>query len=393
VFDKYGVRATPTVMLFAPDGSEVDWHVGYGPPPEKYQERIDNSLKGVDTFKSLSGLYAKDPKNLEVLFKLAGKQDDLYRTEKAAEFYRQIIALDPEGKGGTTDYQGEKVSFTQYAEFNLGAGAMSARPPDPAVLQAFIKKYPSGAMVKDAYMQLSRAYYAQTAPKDQAAVFYAEYAGKYPQDIPALTAWVLRILLDKEPVDKGIELALKVLELQKAAPRPAGGAPAEKAVPMVPGASMALNLGRLYGLKGDKAKALETVDAAAKDIGDNARMIPTVAQAYLDIGAEDKALALYGPEFAKKNEANATALSGYASFWTRQDKNMDGALAAAQKAVALAGDVYANWMTLANVHLRMKNAAEAVKAADKALEVAPAAGKAVVQKQVELLKARAAAIK
>ena len=51
-------------MLFAPDGSEVDWHVGYGPPPEKYQEQVEKSLKGVDTFKSLSDQYAKNPKNL-----------------------------------------------------------------------------------------------------------------------------------------------------------------------------------------------------------------------------------------------------------------------------------------------------------------------------------------
>jgi tetratricopeptide (TPR) repeat protein len=379
-------------MLFAPDGSEVDWHVGYGPPPEKYQEQVEKSLKGVDTFKSLSDQYAKNPKNLEVIFKLAGKQDDLYRTEKAAELYRQVVALDPEGKGGTTDFQGEKVSYAQYAEFNLGSTAASARPPDPAPMTAFIKKYKAGAMVKEAYMRLSRAYYAQAASKGDAAKFYQEYVGLYPQDVPAMTAWVQRILLDKEPVDKGIELALKVIEAQKAAPRPSG-APAEKAVPIVPGAAMVLNLGRLYALKGDKAKALETVDAAAKDIGDNARMVPTIAQAYLDIEAGDKALAIYGPDFAKNNEANATALSGYASFWSRQDKNLESALAAAQKSVSLAGDVPANWLTLGNVYLRMKNAAEAVKAADKALEVAPEAQKAMIQKQVETLKSRAAAIK
>ena len=36
VFTRYAVMATATVMVLDPDGSEVDWFVGYGPPPEKF---------------------------------------------------------------------------------------------------------------------------------------------------------------------------------------------------------------------------------------------------------------------------------------------------------------------------------------------------------------------
>ena len=398
MFEKYGIRATPTVVLFDPDGSMVDWHVGYDPPAEKYLEQIEKSLKGIDTFKSLSDQYAKDPENLDVIFKLAGKQNDLYRTEKAAELYKQIVALDPEGKGGMTEYGGgrgeapEKVSYTQYAEFNIGTAALSSRPPDPAALQAFIKKYPEGLIVRDSYQRLSGVYYQRTASKEEAAKFYEEFAGRFPKLISPLTAWVQRILQDKEPVDRGIELALKAIEMQKAAPRPTGAA-AERAMPMIPGASMSLNLGRLYGLKGEKAKAVETIDAAAAESGDNARMIPSIAQAYIDIGAEDKALALYGPEFVKKNIGRAASLSPYASFWARQEKNLDSALEAAKKAVELGPENPMGWITLGTVYVKLKNAAEAVKAADKALEVAPPAQKAVIQRQVDQIKSQAAAIK
>ena len=52
---------------------------------------------------------------------------------------------------GTTEYQKEQVSYTEYAEFNLGSGAVRTRPPDPAPLLAFVKKYPEGVMVKNAY--------------------------------------------------------------------------------------------------------------------------------------------------------------------------------------------------------------------------------------------------
>jgi tetratricopeptide (TPR) repeat protein len=373
----------------------IDWFVGYSPPPEKYKAQVEQALKGIDTFQSLSAAYAKDPKNVEVLFKLAGKQDALSRTDKAAELYKQIVALDPEGKAGAADYQGEKASYTELAEFNLGLAALVARPParpDPEPLRAFTKKYPDARIVKDAYLRLSSVFYLRAAPQDQAAKFYEEYVGRFPQDVPALSAWVQRIIQDKWPIDKGIELALKAIEIQKASPPPPPGTK-PPAVPMMPGASMSLNLGRLYALKGDKAKALETVDAAAKEIGDNARMIPAIAQAYLDIGAEDKALAIYGPEFLKKNIGNAAQLGPYASFWTRQEKNLESALEAAKKAVELAPDNPMGWTTLGNVYLRMKNAAEAVKAADKAVEVAPAAQKAIVQRLADQIKSKAASIK
>jgi tetratricopeptide (TPR) repeat protein len=98
------------------------------------------------------------------------------------------------------------------------------------------------------------------------------------------------------------------------------------------------------------------IDEAAKSAGDNTRTISSIAQAYLDISAEDKALALYGPEFLNKNIGTAAVLGPYASFWTRQDKNLDSALIAAKKAVEVAPDGYAGWVTLANVYLKLKDA-------------------------------------
>ena len=65
--------ATPTVMVLDKDGSEIDWHVGYGPPPDKFLERLEKTVKGIDTYKILSERYAKEPKNIEVVFKLAKK--------------------------------------------------------------------------------------------------------------------------------------------------------------------------------------------------------------------------------------------------------------------------------------------------------------------------------
>jgi hypothetical protein len=60
------------------------------------------------------------------------------------------LALDPDGKMGTTEYQKEKVSYTQYAEFNLGSSALRTRPPDATPLLGFVKKYQESAMLKAA---------------------------------------------------------------------------------------------------------------------------------------------------------------------------------------------------------------------------------------------------
>jgi tetratricopeptide (TPR) repeat protein len=382
-------------MFFDGNGEAVDWILGYDPPAENFRAQVDKVLRGVDTFKSLMQAYAKDAGAVETVFKIGRKYDDRYDAAKAAEFYKKVVVLDPDGKKGMTEYNGGKVSFTQNAEFNLGGAALSARPPDPAALLAFVKKYSEGRIVQDAFSQLSRGYFVRTAPKDQAAAFFADYAGRFPNEIAPLTSWVQRILLDKEPIDKGIELAEKALAMTKAqaaaAPKPSGAA--TPAVPMGGGPTLELNLGRLFALKGDKAKALTVIDEAAKSAGDNTRTISSIAQAYLDISAEDKALALYGPEFLNKNIGTAAVLGPYASFWTRQDKNLDSALIAAKKAVEVAPDGYAGWVTLANVYLKLKNAAEAVKAADTALAKTPEAQKAMIQRQVDQIKSQAAAIK
>ena len=378
-------------MFFDGNGEAVDWILGYDPPAENFRAQVDKALRGVDTFKSLTQAYAKDANSVETAFKLGQKYMDHYETAKAAEFFKKVVALDPDGKKGMTEYNGGKVSYTQNAEFILGGEALNARPPDPAALLAFVKKYPESRIVQDAYTQMSRGYFVRMAPKEQAAAFFADYAGRYPNDVAVITAWVQRILLDKEPIDKGIALAEKAKALMAAAPKPSGNS--VPAIPMGGGSTLELNLARLYALKGDKAKAIAIIDEAAKSIGDNARMVPSIAQAYVDISADDKALALYGPEFLKKNIAIVTALGPYASFWARQDKNLDSALAAAKKLVELAPDAGGNWLMLANVYVVLKNGPEAIKAAETALAKTPEAQKAMIQRQVDQIKSQAAAIK
>ena len=309
---------------------------------------------------------------------------------KSKELYEKVVALDPEGKQGSYTYEYLKatVPYTQAAEFELGQAASQGRKPDAAPLQAFIKKYPESKLVKQAYTYLGY-YYGYQASREDAAKFYEEYTSKFPDDKNALSGYVERIVRDKEPIDKGIALAEKLREIT--------GYPQNPEVQQ--------NLAQLYVLKGDPAKAeeefgkdfidgyisnavyaltgyanfwleqdknLDSVEAmadlAAKLKPDQGYTLAQVAGIYAKLGKADKALAVYGPEFAKKNWGDQAALSSYANFWNKQGTNLDDAAAAAKKSVELTSDYYNNYV-LGQVLFKLKNYAEALKAAEKAVEL------------------------
>jgi len=309
---------------------------------------------------------------------------------KSKELYEKVIALDPEGKQGayTYEYLKATVPYTEAAALELGQAASQGRKPDPAPLRAFINKYPESKLVKQAYTYLGY-YFSYQASKEDAGKFYEEYASKYPDDRNALSGYVERIVRDREPVDKGIALAERLKEITGYPENP----------------EVQLNLAQLYVLKGDPAKAdeefgkdyidgyvsgavraltgyasfwieqgknLESVEAsadlAAKLKPDQWYTLSQVAGIYGKLGKTDKALALFGPEFAKKNWGDDGILSSYAAFWNRQGTNLDDAAAAAKRSVELTSDYYNN-NVLGQILLKQKKYPEALKAAEKAVEL------------------------
>jgi tetratricopeptide (TPR) repeat protein len=391
-------------------GAEVDWIVGYGPPPEKFQAKLDKILKGEDTFKALNAAYAKNPKDVATIFKLARKWADRYDNTKTLPLYKEVIALDPKGKAGayTLEYYRITVPYTEFAEFSVATSSLRGQKPDMAPVRAFLVKYPQTKLAKQVYEQMSY-YYGYQAPKDEAAKFFVEYAGKFPEDTAVLSSWLDRIVRDKEPLDKGVELAEKIQTLARSTPT-----------------STYQGIADLYLLKGDKDKAEEAfgknfmenrvaslaydliayanfwsgkgenkdsalamAETALKLEPDNSYFIQQAAGAYLKMNKDDKALALFGPAYMQKNIKDASALNSYAWFWAGQGKNLQSALTAAKQAVELKPKQYYIWDTLATIYAKMKNTAEAVKAMEKAIELAPDNAKESYKKNLEKIKADA----
>lgn len=414
VFKKFGIRATPTTMTIDGDGAEVDWSVGYEPPAENFQAGLQKMIDGVDTFKAISAAYAKNPKDVPTVFGIARKWSQRYDEAKAAEKYKEVIALDPEGKAGTytQEYYKITVPYTEFAEFTIATAALQmSEKPDLAPAEAFLAKYPKSKLVKQAYQRMA-SYFSYSAPKEEAAKFFPEYAAKFPNDPSALDGWLRRIVQDKGPYDKGKEVAEMLKELTDFNPDP----------------SINQNIAQLYWDLGDKDKADKTfgkdfmegqvrslafnlvayanfwtrnnanienalamIETALKLAPGDTYFLSQAAAVNMKAGKEAKALELYGPAFAKKNESNASALYSYAGFWARQDKNLDDALAAAKKAVDSMPETYYIWSTLSLVHEKMKNYPEAIKAKEKALELASNERvKETYKKDIERLKTAAA---
>ena len=405
------VRATPTTMILDADGSEYDWILGYDPPPEKFEAALAKSLSGEGAFKTLAAAYAKNPKEVAVVFALARKYGERYddaNRANSAEKYKEVIALDPEGKTGTyTDEEaGCTVPYTVYAEYSLATRSASGPSGDMAPIKAFIDKYPDCPLVKSAYGQMSY-YYGQQAPKEEVAKFFAEYTAKFPNDARAADTWLARIIKDKGPLEQGQALVDKIEELTNDYPVP----------------DMRQDIAQYYILKGDKAKAEEAygkgfmdgkVSGFAYDLAayanfwldqgdnkesavamaelahkiqpDNTYILRQLATAYLKSGQEDKALGVFGPEYLKGIAADANALYGYASFWLTQGKNLESALEAAGKTVELRPKMGFYWSTLSDIHLKLKSYPEALQAAEKAVELTDPQFQARMKQKVEAVK-------
>jgi tetratricopeptide (TPR) repeat protein len=93
-----------------------------------------------------------------------------------------------------------------------------------------------------------------------------------------------------------------------------------------------------------------------------------VAGIYAKLQKTEKALAVYGPGLAKKSWDDQGTLASYAAFWNRQGKNLDSALAAAKRAVELTSDHNNNYV-LGQILFKQNNYVEALKAAEKAVEL------------------------
>lgn len=254
---------------------------------------------------------------------------------------------------GMTEYRKDQVSCTEYAEFKISRAELYARgrKRNPEPIKAFVQKYPKSKLLKDAYLSLAGYYYMSSA-KDEAFKFLEDAVAKYPDEPLFRNYYIMRAIQDKENIDRGIEMAEQIQGFDNT--------------------RNASNQAQLYSLKGEQAMAeavfgkefIENqvtswsyalrdyayfwmnqkmnMDSAGKMIEtavrlnpDNAYLRQSAAELYLQAGKLDKALEIFGPEYAKSVQDKASSLVSYARFWVGKKQNIDGALSAIEAALKL----------------------------------------------------------
>ncbi len=415
LFKRFAISATPTILFLDGSGAEVDWIVGYDPPADVFHEKILKIPAGIDTYKLLAETYAKNPKDIPTVFKLAMKWGDRYDEAKAKEFFQAVIALDPQGQAGKyrVEPDGFEVSYTEYAEYAIGERSVMTQKPDPAAMRAFLAKYPASKLRKQAYQTLSYSYSYQ-GTKEESAAFFEEYAGKFPDDPQVLDMWLARINRDKGPYDKGAELAARIRALTRSNPVRrynkdmaevyANRGEAIKAEEVYgksfmegQATSMAIDLIEYAqfwaGREANKDSAVAMAETALKLKPDMMYVVQQAAGVFVKLGREGKAMEVFGPAWLEKNGGTAANQYSYGAFWSGQGKNMDAALAALRKAVAMDPDKYYFWSGLANGLQKIKAWDEAIQAAEKAVAAADEPMKENLRKAVERIKTAQAADK
>jgi tetratricopeptide (TPR) repeat protein len=415
LFKRFAINATPTILFLDASGAEVDWIVGYDPPADIFHEKMLKIPAGIDTYKAIAAAYAKNPKDVPTIFKLAMKWADRYDEAKSKEFFQAVITLDPQGKAGTyrVEPDGFEVPYTEYAEFQIGTNSIMTMKPDPAPMRAFIAKYPGSKLLKQAYQTLSYSFSYQ-GTKEESAKFFEEFAGKFPDDPQVLDMWLARINRDKGPFDKGADLAARIRSLTKSNPvRRYNKDVAELYANRNETAKIEDVYGKSFmdnqvtstaidlleyaqfwaGRDANKDGALAMAETALRMKPEMAYIIQQAAGVMVKLGREDKAMEVFGQAWLDKNGGTAANQYSYGAFWSGQGKNMDAAMAALRKAVAMDPDKYYFWSGLATALQKVKKWDEAVQAAEKAVALADDQIKPAMRASLERIKAAQAADK
>ncbi|MFC1476960.1 hypothetical protein ACFL6L_00670 [candidate division KSB1 bacterium] len=394
LYDKYVVNATPTVVLANANGKEIDRLVGYGPPAEEFKTRIEDTYKGENTLENLVAAYKSNPDDLKSVFKLAAKYNGNYMRDEAAELFNIVLDRKDEAKKVMVPYEdtGETVSVYEHALFLKGD------------LDTFIAEFPNSALSKEAYTRLARTF-AMGRDVAKSSVFFTKAMKRFSDDPGILSSYVQFSARSKTDVKNGLKAAEKLMAMPQ--DRPVRG--------------LTRNYAELLALNGDtekldkvfgKAYAESKLDSPSdlydyagfwieknKNLDDafaklrimsglNDSYRSRAATLFMQAGNEQGALDVYGPDFIGAFTDDAGMLNSYASFWGRQEKNLESAMEAALAAVKLDKRPY-YYDALSLIYWKSGKFEEAIEAEKEAISLLPEDSRQITryEQRIEEIKA------
>ncbi len=345
---------TPFLLFLDGDGNEVDWIYAYEAPPSKFHEKVQKVLKGEDTFRALNAKLQADPRNVSLLVQVGRKYETRFVLEKALPLYKDVLALDPDGRAGTTDFSGVAVPCVDYADYRIALAAVD-KTNDPAPGLAFASRRPASPLAREAYRSCS-FHFLSGKTKDEAFKFFEDGLARFPGDALLTYYYLQRIVRERDNLDRGLALTREMgryasiydmiprmaaqLQILKGDPESAeaGYGPDYIEGRVASAANSLQSYAQFWaGQKKNIDSAVRATELAVDIQPTNSFAAYAAAEFYLGAGLPDKAAEVYGPAHVEKFKSDARALAYYASFWARHKMHPES-LSAAEAAVSLNPD-------------------------------------------------------
>ncbi len=280
LFEKFKIRGTPAVLVLNDQGEEIDRLVGYGPPAAEYRTRLEQAYTGEYTLLALRRAFAENPEDLATVARLARKHKGNYSYDDMAPFVRTLVQRADETAALTLPLgdNHEEINALEFARF-MQLYEKPERIPET------LADYPESSLRGTAF-DLLRREMSRDATREGGFGVAEMLIEQYPDEIPLLSTYISASTQTGYNTERAVELA-------------------------------------------DHLTSLETFEP-------DSHINPELARLYIKAGLDEKALAVYGEDYIAPFMADdAPTLNGYAWFWALQEKNLDSALQAIQRATEI----------------------------------------------------------
>ncbi len=233
--ERFRVKAFPTLVLLASDGTEIDRHVGYL-DPEDFLETMQNYQKGINTAQYYEEKLKKNPADLELLHILGTKYADAMIVDKATKHLGEIIERDPSNEHGFTARALNSLAVTFYASEDYEQAV--------TYFKKLLADFPENEAYDRGLTMLARTYY-KMGQEEKCIETYMQYVNRHPDEPRALNSFAWFCASRKIALDQALPLAKKAAELSDESP------------------NILDTLAELYFAMGEYDKAVEIEEKAA----------------------------------------------------------------------------------------------------------------------------------
>jgi len=166
LFEQFKGTGYPLLIFFDTHHNELERFYGYYPPND-FKKKLEQILKGENTFPDLLARYQMGDQSAETMFSLAKKYFDRGDDGLASELFGQIIIH-------------KDVSYNMFHQSKLSLGVIALNNNN-LLLENYIKEYPNSHLIKDAVNYLLK-YFNQHNLNIEELNYYNLYVEKFSND-------------------------------------------------------------------------------------------------------------------------------------------------------------------------------------------------------------------